>query len=52
MEDSEIIDPNIINDFDFSLSFFLSNLLGKDVFLSLLIIFENGFFTSKKIFYR
>ena len=47
MEDSEIIIPNIINGFDFSLSFFLEILLDKDVFVSLLIIFEKGFFTLK-----
>ncbi len=47
IEDSEIIVPNIINGFDFSLSFFLGVLLDKDVFLSLLIIFEKGFFTLK-----
>ena len=46
MEDSETIVPNIINVFDFSLSFLLI-LLDKDIFLSLLIIFEKGFFTLK-----
>ena len=47
MEDSETIVPNIINVFDFSLSFLLVILLDKDIFLSLLIIFEKGFFTLK-----
>ena len=47
IEDSETIVPSIINGFDFSLSFFLGILLDKDVFLSLLIIFEKGFFTLK-----
>ena len=45
MEDNETIVPKIINGFDFSLSSFLD----KDVFLSLLIIFEKGFFTLIKI---
>ena len=47
IEDSEIIVPNIINGFDFSLSNFLEIFLDKDVFLSLFIIFEKGFFTLK-----
>ena len=46
IEDSETIVPNIINGLDFSLSFFLD----KDVFLSLLTIFEKGFFTFKSKF--
>ena len=52
IEDSETIVPNIINGFDFSLSFFLGILLDKDEFLSLLIIFEKGLFTSKNKFNR
>ena len=47
IEDNETIVPNIINAFDFSLFFFIGVLLDKDVFLSLLIIFEKGFFTLK-----
>ena len=52
MEDSEIIIPNIINGFDFSLSFFSENFLNKDLSLSLslLIRFENGLFTLKSKF--
>ena len=46
IEDSETIVPNIINGFDFSLSFFLD----KDLFLSLLTIFEKGFFTFNSKF--
>ena len=52
MEDNETIVPKIIKGFDFSLSSFLGNFLDKDVFLSLLIIFENGFFTLKNKFNR
>ena len=47
MEDNETIVPKIINGFDFSLASFLGSLFDKDVFLSLLIIFEKGFFTLK-----
>ena len=50
IDDSETIIPNIINGFDFSLSFFLGDFLDKDVFLSLLTIFEKGFFTFKNKF--
>ena len=49
MEDNETIVPKIINGFDFSLSSLLGIFLDKDVFLSLLIIFEKGFFTLIKI---
>ena len=52
IEDSETIVPNIIKGFDFSLSFLLELFLDKDVFLSLLIIFEKGFFTLKNKFNR
>ena len=50
MDNSETIVPNIINGLDFSLSFFFGILLDKDEFLSLLIIFEKGFFTLKTIY--
>ena len=50
MEDSEIKVPNIINGFDFLLSFFIGDFLDKEVLLSLLIIFEKGFFTLKNKF--
>jgi len=52
IEDNETIVPKIINGFDFSLASFLESLFDKDVFLSLLIIFEKGFFTSKIKFNR
>tara|TARA_B100000945_G_scaffold270723_1_gene232145 strand:- start:316 stop:486 length:171 start_codon:yes stop_codon:yes gene_type:complete len=48
IEDNEIIKPNIINGFDFSLTFSLGMFLEKDIFLSLflLIRFEKGLFTT------
>ena len=52
IDDNETIIPKIINGFDFSLSSFLESFFDKDVFLSLLIIFENGFFTLKNKFNR
>ena len=52
IEDSETIVPNIINGFDFSRSLTSGDFLDKDVFLSLFIIFENGFFTLKNKFNR
>ena len=52
MEDNETIVPKIINGFDFSLSSFFASLFDKDVFISLLIIFEKGFFTFKNKFNR
>ena len=42
--------PKIINGFDFSLPSFLGRFLDKDIFLSLLTIFEKGFFTFKNKF--
>ena len=39
---------NEINGFDFSISFSFGDFLDKDVFLSLLLIFEKGFFTLKE----
>ena len=49
IEDSETIIPNIINGFDFSLSFFFKKGLDKDVFLSLSLLIreEKGLFTLK-----
>ena len=47
-----MIKPNIINGFDFSLSFFTDIPLDEDSFLSLSLLrrFEKGLFTSKKIY--
>ena len=50
IEDNETIVPKIINGFDFSLPSFLGRFLDKDIFLSLLTIFEKGFFTFKNKF--
>ena len=52
IDDNETIVPKIINGFDFLLSSFLESFFDKDVFLSLLIIFEKGFFTLKNKFNR
>ena len=52
IDDNETIVPKIINGFDFSLSSFLDSFFDKDVFLSLLINFEKGFFTLKNKFNR
>ena len=52
MEDSDIKVPNIINGLDILLSLFIGIFLDKEVSLSLLIIFEKGFFTSKNKFNR
>jgi len=50
IEDNEIIKPNIINGFDFSLTFSLGIFLEKDIFLSLslslLMRFEKGLLTT------
>ena len=52
IEDKESIDPNTINDFDFSLLFFSGFILDENSFLSLsfLIRFEKGLFTLKNNF--
>tara|TARA_B100000941_G_scaffold217629_1_gene160464 strand:+ start:366 stop:554 length:189 start_codon:yes stop_codon:yes gene_type:complete len=50
IEDNEIIKPNIINGFDFSLTFSFGIFLEKDIFLSLslslLIRFEKALLTT------
>ena len=52
MEEKAMIKPNIINGFDFPLSFFTDIPLDEDSFLSLSLLrrFEKGLFTSKKIY--
>ena len=50
IDDNEIIKPNIINGFDFSLTFFTLILLDEDAFLSLFKRFEKGLFTLKNKF--
>ena len=49
IDDSEIIKPDIIKGFDFSLTFLLETSSFKDSFLSLFLLrrFENNFLTLK-----
>ena len=50
MEVNEMIKPNIINGVDLTFSSFLSLFFEESKFLSLLTIFEKGFFTFKNKF--
>ena len=52
IDDKEIIKPNIINGFDFSLTFLEGILIDEDTFLPLLLFkrFEKSLFTLKNRF--